>query len=226
VIDQIKKEIGELLASADLADRVALINELRETIHEHSPFAAEPVDFVRWVAADDVHANDYNPNAVAPPEMELLRLSIMADGYTQPIVTHIDDDGEGRTVIDGFHRNRVGKELEDVRSRVLGYLPIVQIKGDRTDRGDRIAATIRHNRARGKHSVTAMSEIVLELKRRNWSDTKIGKQLGMDSDEIMRLAQITGLAVAFANRNFSEAWEAVIHTDDEDDLNDTEVLNA
>jgi hypothetical protein len=113
-----------------------------------------------------------------------------------------------------------------VRSRVLGYLPIVQIKGDRTDRGDRIAATIRHNRARGKHSVTAMSEIVLELKRRNWSDTKIGKQLGMDSDEIMRLAQITGLAVAFANRNFSEAWEAVIHTDDEDDLNDTEVLNA
>lgn len=206
-----------------LAAQVDLINKLRALIHEMSPFAEEPVDLVQWVSADGVHANDYNPNAVAPPEMELLRLSIMADGYTQPIVTNADPDGEGRTVIDGFHRNRVGKECADVRDRIRGYLPVVQIKGDRTDRGDQIAATIRHNRARGKHAVSAMADIVLELKRRNWSDKKIGIQLGMDPDEVLRLAQITGLAEAFADRDFSKAWEAVISDQDTDDLDDAEV---
>jgi ParB-like chromosome segregation protein Spo0J len=165
------------------------------------------------VPAEKVAANDYNPNSVAPPEMELLRVSIMADGYTQPIVTSLEN--EAITVVDGFHRNRVGKECADVRERVHGYLPVVQIKDDRTDRGDRIAATIRHNRARGKHQVTAMSDIVLELKRRNWSDEKIARELGMDADEVLRLAQITGLAEAFKDRDFSQAWEAVTDIDDE-----------
>ena len=187
---------------------------IRSLVAELSPFTTEPVDFVRWVKADAVGANDYNPNSVAPPEMELLRLSIMADGYTQPIVTNVEDD-DTITVVDGFHRNRVGKECEDVQARVKGYLPVVQIRTDRTDRGDRIASTIRHNRARGKHQVTAMADIVLELKRRNWSDTKIGKELGMDPDEVLRLAQITGLAEAFKDRDFSEAWEAVLDIDDE-----------
>lgn len=203
-----------------LSEQVELINALRVVLHEASPFAGEPVDLIQWVPADSVHSNDYNPNTVAPPEMELLRLSIMADGYTQPIVTNADADGQGRTVVDGFHRNRVGKECEDVAARIRGYLPVVQIKGDRTDRGDQIAATIRHNRARGKHTVDAMSEIVLELKRRNWSDNKIAKELGMDPDEVLRLAQITGLAAAFADRDFSKAWEAVISDADIDDLND------
>lgn len=207
----------------DLDGQVRLINAARLALHEASPFAGEPVDLIQWVPADTVHGNDYNPNSVAPPEMELLRLSIMADGYTQPIVTNADVDGETRTVIDGFHRNRVGKECDDVRERVRSYLPVVQIKGDRTDRGDQIAATIRHNRARGKHQVSAMADIVLELKRRNWSDKKIGQQLGMDPDEVLRLAQITGLAEAFADRDFSKAWEAVIHDDDTDDLEDTAV---
>jgi ParB-like chromosome segregation protein Spo0J len=210
--------VGEMLATLadtdlDLDARVAALNGLREHIAELSPFASEPVDFVRWVRAEDVGANDYNPNSVAPPEMELLRLSIMADGYTQPIVTNVEDD-DSITVIDGFHRNRVGKECEDVQARVKGYLPVVQIRTDRTDRGDRIASTIRHNRARGKHQVTAMSDIVLELKRRNWSDQKIGKELGMDPDEVLRLAQISGLADAFKDRDFSEAWEAVLDIDD------------
>ena len=96
-----------------------------------------------------------------------------------------------------------------------GYLPVVRIREDRADRGDRIAATIRHNRARGKHQVVAMSDIVLELKRRNWSDEKIGRELGMDPDEVLRLAQITGLAEAFKDREFSEAWEAVLDVDDQ-----------
>lgn len=206
-----------------VSEQVELINALRLAIHDVSPFRAEPVDLVQWVPADGVHSNDYNPNSVAPPEMELLRLSIMADGYTQPIVTNADVDGEGRTVIDGFHRNRVGKECADVADRIQGYLPVVQIKGDRTDRGDQIASTIRHNRARGKHAVSAMADIVLELKRRNWSDKKIGTQLGMDEDEVLRLTQITGLAEAFAHRDFSKAWEAVISDDDTDSLDDADV---
>jgi len=190
----------------DLDDQVTFFNAARAELHEASPFGEEPVDLIEWVPAEEVTANDYNPNAVAPPEMELLRLSIMADGFTQPIVTNQED--EDRVVVDGFHRNRVGKELADVRERLHGYLPVVQIRADRVDRGDRIASTIRHNRARGKHQVEAMSNIVLELKRRNWSDKKIGTQLGMDPDEVLRLTQVAGLAVAFADRDFSEAWQA------------------
>jgi ParB-like chromosome segregation protein Spo0J len=202
----------EPLRDMELAQRVEELNRVRRVVSAFSPFATEPVDCVQWVPADSVEANDYNPNSVAPPEMELLRLSIAADGYTQPIVTNWE--GGRHVVVDGFHRNRVGRECEDIRDRVRGYLPVVQIQDDRTGRPDRIAATIRHNRARGKHSVQGMAEIVLELKRRNWSDKKIGKQLGMDPDEVLRLAQITGLAEAFKDEEFSEAWEAVTESDD------------
>lgn len=197
--------------------RVERLNVLRRLIAEYSPFRDEPVDLVEWVPADSVHANDYNPNTVAPPEMELLRLSVMADGYTQPIVTMPDDTG--REVIDGFHRNRVGKECADVRQRVQGYLPVVTIRDDRTGRNDRIAATIRHNRARGKHRVDAMSDIVIELKRRNWSDERIGKELGMEPDEVLRLCQISGIAELFSDEEFSAAWDIVGQVDeDETDL--------
>lgn len=200
------KLLVSLLHELGTKERINAINEIRAAIHEVSPFNGEPVDFVKWVPSGEVEANDYNPNSVAPPEMELLRVSIMADGYTQPIVTHVEDGG--LVVVDGFHRNRVGKECADVRERVHGYLPVVKIKESQTDRGDRMAATIRHNRARGKHRVEAMSEIIVELKRRFWSDEKIATQLGMEPDEVLRLAQITGLASLFANRDFSEAWEA------------------
>lgn len=201
------------IRSLPLAQQVELSNAMKLMLHQMGPFANEPVDCVLWVPNDEVQSNDYNPNSVAPPEMELLRLSIEADGYTQPIVSW---KREGvYEVVDGFHRNRVGKECESVRERVKSYLPIVVIQGEREDRGDRIAATIRHNRARGKHKIDAMSEIVMELKRRNWSDEKIGRELGMDADEVLRLAQITGLAEMFADRDFSEAWEA----DDPNEIN-------
>lgn len=211
IIDQIHDQ----LAGLPFAERVEAINEMREAIAEHSPFNAEPVDFVRWVPNDSVHANDYNPNVVAPPEMELLRLSIQADGYTQPIVTMPEDDGTAQ-VIDGFHRNRVGKEFADIRERVHGYLPIVSIRVDREDRNDRIASTIRHNRARGKHRIDAMSEIVVELKRRNWSNERVGKELGMDPDEVLRLCQMTGLSELFSDDDFSRSWvvEGVPEDDD------------
>lgn len=197
--------IFELLKLLDLADKVEAINRIRECLAQYSPFKDEPVDCVRWVAADSVTANDYNPNTVAPPEMKLLEHSIREDGYTQPIVSWLHDGVY--EVVDGFHRHRVGKESKHVKGRIHGYLPLVVINADRQDKADRIAATIRHNRARGKHRVEAMSDIVVELKRRNWSDDRIAKELGMDADEVLRLCQITGLAEAFKDQRFSEAWE-------------------
>jgi ParB-like chromosome segregation protein Spo0J len=190
----------------DLEEKISLINFTKKELHKISPFRKEPTDLVIWEKSELVQANSYNPNSVAPVEMELLRLSITADGYTQPVVTW--NNGDNIEVIDGFHRNRVAKECEDVRDRVHGYLPIVSINSGREDQNDRMASTIRHNRARGKHKIDAMSDIVRELKRRCWKDAKISKELGMDSDEVLRLAQITGLADAFGDREFSESWEA------------------
>jgi ParB-like chromosome segregation protein Spo0J len=221
-IEHLREQIAEALNRGDLDERINVMNELREAIAEHSPFSSQPVDFVRWVKADRVHANDYNPNVVAPPEMELLRVSIAHDGYTQPIVTMDDSEGEGIEVIDGFHRHRVGKECADVQKLVHGYLPVVTIRASQADRNDRIASTIRHNRARGKHRIDAMSEIVVELKRRNWSEDRIGRELGMDADEVLRLCQITGLAELFSDEDFSRAWD--VATDDEPTAEDFEEL--
>ncbi len=159
-----------------------------------------PVSRVQWVPVEKVQANDYNPNSVAKPEMDLLRRSIEADGYTQPIVTWLREDGI-HEVVDGFHRHLVGKEMG------LTHLPVVVVNLSSTERNDRIASTIRHNRARGKHRIDSMSDIVVELARRCWSDEKIAKELGMDADEVLRLKQVSGLAELFADEEFSEAWE-------------------
>jgi len=199
------KSLFEKLDGLEEQEKIETINQIRIALHEKSPFKAEPVDCVLWIQSDLVQANDYNPNVVAPPEMKLLRHSIEVDGYTQPIVS-FSEDGHYE-VVDGFHRNRVGKEYPEVRKRIRGYLPITIINPDRSGREDRIAATIRHNRARGKHQVQGMSEIVLELSRRNWSDQRIAKELGMDADEVLRMKQITGLAELFADKEFSKAWE-------------------
>jgi ParB-like chromosome segregation protein Spo0J len=193
------------LKQMPLAQQVEELNAARRMMHDAGPFSREPVDCIEWVHTDGITANDYNPNSVAPPEMELLKLSILEDGYTQPIVSWKKDGV--REVVDGFHRNRIGRECMEVRHRIRGYLPLTTINTDREDRGDRIASTIRHNRARGKHAVTAMSDIVIELKRRNWSDEKIARELGMDQDEILRLCQISGLAELFADQEFSKSWD-------------------
>lgn len=210
-IEQRAKSLFELLKTLDEPERVIAVNRIRMALREYSPFKSEPVDCVQWVPCEAVKANDYNPNSVAPPEMKLLELSITADGYTQPIVAFRADDGF--EVVDGFHRNRVGRESAAVRERVKGYLPLVVINEEREGLSDRMAATIRHNRARGKHRIDAMSEIVVELKRRNWSPKKIGTELGMDPDEVLRLTQISGLAEMFSDKEFSEAWEAEILDD-------------
>lgn len=195
-----------LIQQMPLHEKVAAINAIKRQLHEISPFKDEPVDCVIWISSDSVTANEYNPNKVAPPEMELLEVSIVNDGYTQPIVTWAKDDAH--EVVDGFHRSRVGKESKLVAQRVQGYLPVVEIRKEQQGRNDRIASTIRHNRARGKHQVDAMSEIVLELKNRNWTNKRIAKELGMDEDEILRLCQITGLEHLFTDQDFSRAWEA------------------
>lgn len=193
------------LEEMPVQERIEVINALKLELHKLSPFADEPVDCVLWVKGELVEANDYNPNSVAPPEMKLLERSIGEDGYTQPIVSW-ERDGVYE-VVDGFHRNRVGKESKVIRKRVHGYLPVTVINAGRQDLGDRMASTIRHNRARGKHKVEAMSDIVIELKRRNWSDEKIADHLGMDSDEVLRLSQITGLAELFKDSEFSASWD-------------------
>lgn len=204
IVARARELCAELEALPD-NERIDAINQIKVALHEISPMRNEPVDCVVWVKADEIVANDYNPNKVAPPEMKLLEVSIGEDGYTQPIVTWQTE--AGREVIDGFHRNRVGRESKIVQARTHGYLPVTTVNDSRVDRGDRMAATIRHNRARGKHQVQAMSEIVVELKRRMWSDEKIGKNLGMEPDEVLRLSQVSGLAAAFADREFSQAWE-------------------
>lgn len=209
-IKELLKGIIEEADSLPLDEKIEFINEVRAMLHEISPFKAEPVDYVKWVKAETVTANDYNPNRVAPPEMRLLQTSIRADGYTQPIVT-FQTDGKNE-VVDGFHRNRVGKECSDVKKKIHGYLPITIIK---KGKHDRIASTIRHNRARGSHDIDLMSDLVAELHRLGRSDTWIAKNLGMDADEVLRLKQIGGLADLFRDEEFSRSWDVI---DDGDEV--------
>jgi ParB-like chromosome segregation protein Spo0J len=208
------KELFSELAVMGLDSQVDAINQIKVALHEVSPMRNEPVDCVIWVKSELVAANDYNPNSVAPPEMRLLERSIDADGYTQPIVSWPRDGVY--EVVDGFHRNRVGKESAVVRKRVHGYLPLTVIRAEQQDKSDRMASTIRHNRARGKHKVESMSDIVIELKRRNWTDERISRDLGMDQDEILRLCQITGLAEMFSDKQFSASWDVEGQVTEED----------
>lgn len=208
IIEEIKKQIDKINEITEIDKKIKIINEIKIELHKISPFKNEPVDCVIWVKSDEVVSNDYNPNKVAPPEMELLEISIINDGYTQPIVSWKNPEKNKIEVIDGFHRNRVGKESKLVKQRTLGYLPITDIRKEQSSKNDRIASTIRHNRARGKHQIDAMSEIVIELKNRNWTNKRISKQLGMDEEEVLRLCQISGMENLFSDNDFNKAWES------------------
>lgn len=164
-----------------------------------------PVYEVKGVPFDKVKANDYNPNKVAPPEMQLLETSIWEDGYTQPIVTYYDPDQDMYIVVDGFHRFATMRSSQRIREREGGILPVVVIN---KEIGDRMASTIRHNRARGSHNIELMSTIVAELVEMGKSDRWICNHIGMSPDELLRLKQITGLAALFANRDFTASWDA------------------
>lgn len=164
-----------------------------------------PVYNVIAVPLEKVEANDYNPNAVAPPEMELLETSIWEDGYTMPVVCFYDQERDKYIVVDGFHRYTVLKNSKRINEREKGMLPVSVIDKDLSDR---MASTIRHNRARGSHNIELMSTIVAELVEMGKGDAWICKHIGMSKDELLRLKQITGLADLFKNKDFSESWEA------------------
>lgn len=162
-----------------------------------------PVYHVIAVPVEKIEPNTYNPNSVAPPEMKLLYDSIKTDGYTMPIVCYYDKDKDSYIIVDGFHRYRIMKEHSDIYEREKGMLPVSVIN---KPLDQRMASTIRHNRARGSHDVDLMSNIVKELHEFGRSDAWISKHLGMDKDEILRLKQITGLAALFKDVNFGKAW--------------------
>lgn len=164
-----------------------------------------PVYGVLSVPIDKIQANDYNPNSVAPPEMELLETSIWEDGYTMPVVCFYDEENDKYIVVDGFHRYSVLKNSKRIFEREKGMLPVSVIDKDISDR---MASTIRHNRARGSHSIDLMSNIVAELVEMGKGDAWICKHIGMSADELLRLKQITGLASLFANKDFSDSWDA------------------
>ncbi len=163
-----------------------------------------PVYNVRAVPIEKVQANDYNPNKVAPPEMKLLEISIWEDGYTQPIVCYYDKEIDKYIIVDGFHRYTIMMTSDRIRAREHGKIPVVVIE---KDLGERIASTIRHNRARGSHSVDLMSNIVAELLEMGKSDNWICRNIGMSADELLRLKQVTGLASLFKDEEFSKSWE-------------------
>ena len=163
-----------------------------------------PVYKVLAVPLDKIQANAYNPNSVAPPEMKLLELSIWEDGFTMPVVCYRVPNSDLFEIVDGYHRYTVLKTSDRVRERENGMLPVVVID---KDIDNRMASTIRHNRARGSHSIELMSNIVADLTKAGMSDAWILRHIGMDKDELLRLKQITGLAELFKDKEFSEAWK-------------------
>jgi ParB-like chromosome segregation protein Spo0J len=162
-----------------------------------------PVYNVKAVPIEKIRANSYNPNVVAPPEMKLLEKSILEDGYTMPIVCYYIASEDIYEIVDGFHRYTVMKTNREIRERENGLMPVVVIEKDISNR---MASTIRHNRARGSHDIELMSNIVSELVQSGMSDSWIMKKIGMDADELLRLKQITGLADLFRDKDFSEIF--------------------
>ncbi len=162
-----------------------------------------PVSSVKWVAVEDVEPNDYNPNSVAAQEMKLLYTSIKHDGYTQPIVTIYDEESGKYIIVDGFHRYFICKNNKDISDSTGGKVPIVVIE---KDINERMASTVRHNRARGRHSINGMSSMVFDMLDNGWSDSEVCNHLGMEPDELLRLKHITGFSKLFADTEYNKAW--------------------
>lgn len=194
----VEQQLREALGQVSGKTKTELINKLREVLHDASD-QRDPIDYVRWVPASKVKANDYNPNRTARPEMALLVKSIEEDGVTQPIVTFYDSKEDTYIVVDGFHRYSV---LTQEQKR--DFVPVVVI--DKPIQ-DRMASTIRHNRARGKHQVDLMGELVKTLLKLGWEDTKIAEHLGMEAEEVLRLRQTARIATQLSAKHYSKSWE-------------------
>lgn len=205
MLNQLKQQIqNHLNTLEDIKDKVSFLEELRSYMHEISPQQGQPVNFVRWVPIEQVQANDYNPNSVAKNEMRLLYVSILHDGYTQPVVTVYDPEINKYVIVDGFHRYTTMRLNQDIADRNNGYLPVVVID---KPINDRMASTVRHNRARGKHSVSGMASMVFQMLDNGWKDDAICAELGVEPDELIRLKHVTGFSKLFENVEYKKAWE-------------------
>jgi ParB-like chromosome segregation protein Spo0J len=182
-------------------EKVKLYNEISQKLYDWLDLN-HPVLNIQLVPIDKVKGNDYNPNKVAPPEMNLLALSMRKDGMTMPCV--VADSDDEYVVVDGFHRKIQAETKADIRESLHGYLPVSKLNKTIEDR---ITSTVRHNMARGTHQVELSANLIVLLKKHNWSDARIGKEIGMDADEVLRLKQITGLAEAFKDKEFSSSWK-------------------
>lgn len=179
------------------------INEERKVLHEECPIR-QPIDYVMWVPIEKVEPNEYNPNSVATVEMGLLYKSIKKDGYTQPVVTIYDEKRDKYVIVDGFHRYYVCKTKKDIFDRNMGMLPIVIIDKNISER---MAATVRHNRARGEHSIDGMSNLVFKMLEDGMSDADVCNELGMEPEEILKLKHLTGFSKLFKDTEYKKAWE-------------------
>lgn len=199
-------EIKALLdshAGEPLDARVEIFNAVTRTLADFIALP-HPVLRVQLVPAESVRGNDYNPNVVAPPEMRLLKHSIRKDGVTMAVVASKDEQHGDHVVVDGFHRTELIQHDKEIRDSLGGYVPLVELNKSIEDR---MTATVRHNMARGTHQVELSAKLITALTKHHWTNERIGIELGMDPDEVLRLKQITGLAEAFADREFSKAWE-------------------
>ena len=185
-------------------EKIEALNRISEYLHEKLSPVKQPINKVLWIPIEKVEPNDYNPNAVANKEMKLLYTSILHDGYTQPIVTIWDEEKEKYIIVDGFHRYFTCKTQEDILERNKGHVPIVVIE---KDINDRMASTVRHNRARGEHSITGMGNMVFELLQNGWTDSEICNHLGMEAEEILKLKHITGFSKLFEDSEYQKSWE-------------------
>lgn len=205
-MDKLLQFLKELIDSCeDNHHKVTTIEAIKMMLHELSPLNSQPINHVMWVPIDKVQANDYNPNSVAGKEMGLLYTSIKHDGYTQPVVTVYDPSIDKYVIVDGFHRYFTCKSKKDIQDRNHGMLPIVVIQ---KDINDRMASTVRHNRARGEHSINGMSNMVYEMLKNGWADHDICNELGMEPEELLKLKHITGFSKLFKDKEFSQAWKS------------------
>jgi ParB-like chromosome segregation protein Spo0J len=204
---KLAKKLSDLILKLPDADKqLDALNSVRRELHRVSPLKHHPVDFVEWVKSEQVEGNEYNPNSVAPPEMKLLIRSITEDGYTMPIVTNPETDI--RRIVDGFHRRKAEVSSAVINKSTMGRVPVTSIRNAQSSLADRMASTIRHNRARGTHGIDAMVHIVSVLKQEcGMSDAWIMKNIGMDADELLRLKQISGIIELFKDKEFSKSWE-------------------
>ncbi|MEC4726259.1 ParB/RepB/Spo0J family partition protein [Shewanella sp. D64] len=203
-IDLLIEQLNELdLTELSVRDRVTVFNKLSDLAAKIIQFK-HPVLNVKLISSSQVKDNDYNPNTVAPPEFKLLRHSIKKDGVTMPIIVGKQSGSDDYVIIDGYHRSRILKQDLNIKQSLSSYMPVVILT---KEIDDRMSSSIRHNVARGTHQVELTSQLVIKLRQMDWTNEDIGRELGMDKDEVLRMQQITGLADAFRHNSFSNAWK-------------------